>query len=876
MAFTVTATQGGSTGAGFLLRVKVLTQAAASQAGAAAVHVNHASGTAPQLSITTTVTGSQVYGAIVNDSNATAYTANGSTTLFDNLQDTANNEYYATCRTTSATGTPGPVTVGASAPSNAANGVVLLEILPSGTITEDGSSPAAASTFGAGPVTTASFTPPAGSLLVAMISSDGGAGVTTFAVTDTSGLGLNWIEASKANASGGDYAGVWTAFMPGGSSAAALAAQPGITWRRFFRHLQQPASYPSAAAPPATAPPATATQALPGKTWQRFFRHPQQPAAYPPGPVVDYYTSTYTSLYGGPETPITVPQYVLPGSAWRRFFRHPQQPLPAAAPAQQPAGAPVYPLQHPVAAAARPLPQRGRAQNRAGIYGQAGPPLTPPKGPVRARLPLLPLLRGTCRSMSSLVVTVIQAAAPFIPQGLIAAKSRGFPPRGRSQGRTGTYQGTGPVVAPLQQPAGVRVIRARTGGSLSVVAAPQPAGSPFYALNHPAAARTRPLPPRGRAQGRAGTFTAVVQAAAAFYPLNQPARARIPQPSWRGTCRSMAVLTATVVPSVTAAYPLARPVATPARGFPPRGTARWRYGTFTQITSVTVAYPFRHPAAAVTRPLPPRGQVRSNPGVRGQAGPAVYPQQHALRVRLPQQPFLKGRTSGNAGVYDQPGPKVYALRGPVSPVTRGFPPRGRAAGRAGTFTAVVQAGPPVYPLHSPVAAVIRPLPPRGRTAGRAGVFRGSGPAVKPLQHPVYAWRPGPRRGVCLTSITPPPASGTGSKFYPLRKPATARRLPRRPGSAQGRAGLFQISPALFVMSSWAPRTAWETGEPALAWDANAPQGAWRTASPLLGAAPSDAYPSAYAATYGTTAGPGGRIQGAPRSDWGAAPPRITP
>jgi WD40 repeat protein len=223
MAFTVTATQGGSTGNGMILRVMVLTQAAATQNGATA-NTNFASLTNTHtLSITTTQTGSRVYGAIEWSSNSAA-TAAALTTLIDDVADATNQDEYVTFKATSLTGTPGATTLGATSAGTATGPFAMAEIKTAGTLTEDASGPAVASTTTATAVTTASFTPPGGSLLVALVSSDGGAGTCTMALSDTSGLGLSWVEQVKNNAA--DYAGVWIAQMPSAAtSGPALAPQ---------------------------------------------------------------------------------------------------------------------------------------------------------------------------------------------------------------------------------------------------------------------------------------------------------------------------------------------------------------------------------------------------------------------------------------------------------------------------------------------------------------------------------------------------------------------------------------------------------------------------------------------------------------------------
>jgi len=207
---TVTATQVNHPANGMALRVMVLTNCAATQNGAVKT-----ADAAQRVTITTTVTGSQVYGAAVaSPHSASAYTAEPLSTAIDNINDATNNEQYLTFKSTSATGTPGPTLHGFD--SAQSGGCCALEVLPNGTITEDASAPPLADNagvFSVTTVTTASFTPPAGSLLVALVSSDGGSGITTMSVTDTGG-GLSWSEPVKANVSSSDYAGVWIAQVP--------------------------------------------------------------------------------------------------------------------------------------------------------------------------------------------------------------------------------------------------------------------------------------------------------------------------------------------------------------------------------------------------------------------------------------------------------------------------------------------------------------------------------------------------------------------------------------------------------------------------------------------------------------------------------------
>lgn len=224
-AFTVTAAQTVATFTGMLLRVQVLTGIAASPIGASAQVSNGGVSITLAASLTTTQAGSRAYGALLNVG-PESFTGTGEpgTTILDSVTDAPDGAVYGTCKTTAATVTPGTSLVGSTISSR--GGAAALEILPAGTILEDASSPAPASTLTGTSVTTAAFSPPLGALLVAMVSSDASTS-TVLALSDTSGLGLTWTEQIRAQSAGAAYAGVWTAAMPAPPPAAAAAVVSG-------------------------------------------------------------------------------------------------------------------------------------------------------------------------------------------------------------------------------------------------------------------------------------------------------------------------------------------------------------------------------------------------------------------------------------------------------------------------------------------------------------------------------------------------------------------------------------------------------------------------------------------------------------------------
>jgi hypothetical protein len=166
------------------------------------------------VAVTTTTAGSRVYGALLHSTTAYgAFTANSVTDLDDNVTDTANGRNYGTCKAAALTVTPGLVTIGSSAPTRFGLAgtkymAAVAEILPDGALAEDSSSPGPALTETATTVTTASFTPPAGSLLVARVSSNGGAGIVNMAL---SGGGLAWNALIELHTFTSYYCGVWAA-----------------------------------------------------------------------------------------------------------------------------------------------------------------------------------------------------------------------------------------------------------------------------------------------------------------------------------------------------------------------------------------------------------------------------------------------------------------------------------------------------------------------------------------------------------------------------------------------------------------------------------------------------------------------------------------
>lgn len=206
MAFTVTATEGGATSNGIALNVQVMTGAAVTQPGTIASQFS----VTPNMSITPAASGSYILASILL-LQGTITAVSGTTVLSD---DHATGLEYVAARSTGTTTGGTPQTVGVTSLVNGIS-VCLAEILASGTLAFDASSPGDTLAAAAITVTSAAFTPPNTALLVAMAESNGNVGTTTMSITDTSGLGLTWTERVKKNGGGNGYSGIWTANMPG-------------------------------------------------------------------------------------------------------------------------------------------------------------------------------------------------------------------------------------------------------------------------------------------------------------------------------------------------------------------------------------------------------------------------------------------------------------------------------------------------------------------------------------------------------------------------------------------------------------------------------------------------------------------------------------
>lgn len=227
MAFTVTATSGGggASSRGMFLVVNVYT--GATEAGGSSAHLISATGATPEFSFTPAFSNSLIAFALSGDNpGAASFTAAASNTMYQtgffSSDDWAWGQgfYSGTVTASSA------VTAGGTCTSSDYTTYAAYEIQPSAGSTPalDPSTPALAQSTTTFTATTASFAPPGGAVIAALIvGGSNGASAITMTVTDTSGLGLTWT-ARASNAGLDQGAFVFTTTLPGGAAPAFPAA----------------------------------------------------------------------------------------------------------------------------------------------------------------------------------------------------------------------------------------------------------------------------------------------------------------------------------------------------------------------------------------------------------------------------------------------------------------------------------------------------------------------------------------------------------------------------------------------------------------------------------------------------------------------------
>jgi hypothetical protein len=372
-SYTVTATNTDGS-SGVYLQVEVITGAA--EAGGASGSVDNGiangtgSGTAFTVSLTPSSSGSFIawaaseasasFAAISGAANNKLLTVSANA---DSFEDTTNGctpgaGYYSGSVTS---GTP--VTVGASNTGVSTSGpqLAVYEVKPSPSWSEDPSTPAWVKVTGTNAATTASFTPPGGSVLVAVVSCNFSGTNTGNKISVSSTPALTWtLRASNSLQSNNGGTAIYTATVPGGGAVASKDVPqvfPGPTWLDIFKsgmrkpRPPQPAltsSVVNCSGGLALAPLAFQGQGAvsswdtlqinPGTTWLSMFKG-WVPKPEPVPPVVQginvagsFTLAPLAFAANGSQSSPDVPQFQ-PGPYWLSWFKpgiyKPVPPLPA-------------------------------------------------------------------------------------------------------------------------------------------------------------------------------------------------------------------------------------------------------------------------------------------------------------------------------------------------------------------------------------------------------------------------------------------------------------------------------------------------------------------------------------------------------------------
>jgi hypothetical protein len=825
MSLKVTATAGGSTANGLLLRVFVLTGAAPAEAqkGATVSHQFPGTGTWTQ-SITTTQSGSRVYGAATPGEAGITVNPAALTTVVDDVNDATNGETYVTFKATSLTGTPGATTLGlALTGATPAGPFAMAEILCSGVLAEDASAPAVVSTLAATTISTANFSPPPGSLLVALVPCDGAASTVTMTV---SGGLLNWTQLVANNPSGGDYAGVWIAQVPAANewNAPIRAKLPraSLKGRISFTTLVKaavtggtgPVFNPAVQAIRAKLPQQPAgIGAFQGRVSSNSGAPVQNPQS---GPA--FFPKTFPAKGKLPLPPrgrvyATAKPFIAATTTITPFFQAnqvlraklPQQPFlrgrvssNAGAPLRNPQSGPAFRQKTYPVQAQDPLPKRGRVYSNPGVIPAKISPVTPviPLTVVRAKLPLS--RRGICRAIRFYPLGTNPQPGPVFRQATQPIRIRpSLPPRGRVIIGSPGAPVNNPVIqtgpCPILDESG-NVITDEFGSWVLSEGCHPPAAQPS-----PVQAKGIGLPPRGRVYSNPGAAVHNPQSGPVFTPKPYPVQAQYDVLPRRGRTYASVLVRASGITSGPPFYPKPYPVQAQ-DPLPRRGRVYGiSKGAVNNPQSGPVFFPAVHPIRAVIPQTFSKGRIESSPGAPLQnpnPGPVFRQATSPAKAKLPKQFFPKGKNSSNPG-----GPVTVGGNGPVF-LQKTFPararipknaPRGRISFNAGTLHNP-QSGPVFIQAVRPAQARIPQVFSKGRVYSNPGgpvvnpVFS---PPVYPLKSPVRAHPvPPPRGRISSNAGIPVPHV---APVYPLQHPVAAKLpVPFLKGRVSSNPGIIQV------------------------------------------------------------------------------------
>lgn len=226
-AYTVTATTSGATALpGIALDVTVITGQSLTQGGAGATN----NATPPQVLITPAATGSLLFGAYDNQNGSNVLTGPLATTVDDfGFSDTANAIAYGFFHGASLTTASVPVTLGYTEVLTGAR-LSAVEIVALGGgpgLAVDATTPAIPTPLPASQVlTSASFTPPGGSLILARIAGNWN-NTTAITSTASSSPTLAWTALYLDSTGGGfNLTSFWIALVPAQPSGPPVYPRP--------------------------------------------------------------------------------------------------------------------------------------------------------------------------------------------------------------------------------------------------------------------------------------------------------------------------------------------------------------------------------------------------------------------------------------------------------------------------------------------------------------------------------------------------------------------------------------------------------------------------------------------------------------------------
>ena len=407
----------------------------------------------------------------------------------------------------------------------------------------------------------------------------------------------------------------------------------------------------------------------------------------------------------------------------------------------------------------------GIAQSRTGLFSGTGPAVRALARPVRASLPLQPVLTGRAATMAMLAVTLpAPAVTPAPPRGVpVRAVLPGTSRRGYVRSAAGTYAGEGPAVRPLAGPLRATQPLPPRGRVLGLHQGVYSGQGPALTPLHRPGRRSR-CPRRDGSSGSTGPSRRYQRLRQGRRSRRGPSRCgagcrypgRAGPPRWRSWSSPRAPLSPhRSRPGLSLSGQSSPPQ--PGAGTPT--AAPGHSGTGPALTLL------HHPVR--TLPVPSRrGQVLTTP-VHAATVP-VQPRSQPWRAVFPAQPRPGYIRSSHVTAGQTPGPAP--LRTPVR-ARQPQPLRGQVLGVTRTVAVppVPITGPPVYPLRQPVRAR-QPLPPRGRVLGVYQVVvlpptPTIGPRIPPRAQPWRAVLPAPAPARRSEHVCPAaPANGTARRL----------------------------------------------------------------------------------------------------------------